>query len=613
MRESQARPQSYTHRANRWFTLTVLCLAVFSIMVGTMIVNILLPTLVRDLDASTRDLLWIVDGFNLVFAALVLAAGSLSDRFGRKGALIWGLAIYSAASLLSAFATTPTQLIFWRTIAGLGAAVVFPTTLSIISNVFPDRAERAKAIALWGAAAGASVAIGPVIGGALVEATDWGGAFVFCAAVGALTLVLGIVAVPTSRDPSTPPVDVVGLLLSIAMLGMLVYTIIEAPDRGWASAATLLNFTAAALFALAFAIWENHIAQPMLDVRLFANMRFTAASGSVTLCYFALFGFIFLITQYSQFILGWGVLEAGVRQIPVALAVAVFSLLGMPVAVRLGTKAVVAFGMAVLCVDFLWIATDGFHTSYTVIVGQMVLFGIGMGLVTTPATEAIMGVVPAAKAGIGSAVNDATRELGGTLGVAVIGTVCLSIYRATLQDVEAAPAMHEVAREGLGPALAVAGQTGDSNFAFLAQSAFLDGLAVGCWVAAGVCVLGAVLAAAFLPAHPEALHPEEETDQAVPADVALDDPRADDLPVTVGAERVFFSVQLRTQPACRGVDRRVGIRRAPSHERVDVLLPRPYLQRDVDAGRLGPVGDALRIVEQRLGIAGAHEHRRHTR
>ncbi len=540
MKDSQARPPRYVDRVNRWLTLTVLCLAVFSIMVGTMIVNILLPTLVRDLDATTRDLLWIVDGFNLVFAALVLAAGSLSDRFGRKGALVWGLAIYSAASLLSAFATTPSQLIFWRAIAGLGAAVVFPTTLSIISNVFPDRRERAKAIAIWGAAAGASVAIGPVIGGALVEATNWGGAFVFCAGVGTLTLLLALPTVPTSRDPSVPRVDVVGLTLSIAMLGMLVYTIIEAPDRGWASAATLLNFCAAILFGLAFGIWENHIAAPMLDVRLFANMRFTAASGSVTLCYFALFGFIFLITQYSQFILGWGVLEAGVRQIPVALAVAVFSLLGMPVAVRFGTKAVVSFGMAVLAVDFLWIATDGFNTGYAVIVGQMLLFGIGMGLVTTPATEAIMGVVPAAKAGIGSAVNDATRELGGTVGVAVIGTVCLSIYRGNLENVEAAPGMQEVAREGLGPALAVAAQTGDTNFAFLAQTAFLDGLAVGCWVASGVCVLGAVLAAVFLPAHPEALHPEAETDQDFPADVVIAETRPDELLVPVSVGPVFF-------------------------------------------------------------------------
>jgi EmrB/QacA subfamily drug resistance transporter len=496
--------QSYRGPVNRWVTLGVLCLAVFTIMVGTMIVNILLPTMVRDLDATTRDLLWIVDGFNLVFAALVLAAGSLSDRFGRKGALIAGLTIYSAASLASAYAPDPNWLIAGRAVAGLGAAVVFPTTLSIISNVFPDRRERARAISLWGAASGASVAIGPVIGGALVEKTGWGGAFVFCALVGALTLVLSFSLVPTSRDPQAPRLDFLGLVLSVATLGLLVYTIIEAPDKGWASHETLQNFATAAVLALAFGLWENQVRDPMMDIRLFANMRFTAASGSVTLCFFALFGFIFLITQYSQFILGWGVLEAGARQIPVALAVAIFSLIGMPIAVRIGSKIVVCFGMAVLCGDFFWIARDSWHTSYTVIVGQMVLFGIGMGLTSTIATEAIMGVVPAAKAGIGSAVNDATRELGGTIGVAVIGSVSLSIYRAQLDRADIQPGPLHVAREGLGAAAKVAGQSNDPGLLRTAQSAFLDGLAVGCWVAAGVCAFGVLLAARYLPAHPEA-------------------------------------------------------------------------------------------------------------
>jgi EmrB/QacA subfamily drug resistance transporter len=506
--------RSYAAQVNRWVTLSVLCLAVFTIMVGTMIVNILLPTMVRDLDATTRDLLWIVDGFNLVFAALVLAAGSLSDRFGRKGALIAGLFVYSAASLASAYAPNPNWLIAGRAVAGIGAAVVFPTTLSIISNIFPDRNERAKAISLWGAASGASVAIGPVIGGALVEKTGWGGAFVFCALVGALTLVLSFSLVPTSRDPEAPRLDFLGLVLSVATLGLLVYTIIEAPDKGWASHETLQNFATAAVLALAFGLWENQAREPMMDIRLFANMRFTAASGSVTLCFFALFGFIFLITQYSQFILGWGVLEAGARQIPVALAVAIFSLIGMPIAVRIGSKIVVCFGMAVLCGDFFWVATDGFHTTYTAIVGQMVLFGIGMGLTSTIATEAIMGVVPAAKAGIGSAVNDATRELGGTIGVAVIGSVSVSIYRAHLDQANLDPGALHVAREGLGAAAKVAGQMQDPGLLRTAQQAFLDGLSVGCWVAAGVCAFGVLLAGRYLPAHPEAAHEETVDDAA---------------------------------------------------------------------------------------------------
>jgi EmrB/QacA subfamily drug resistance transporter len=495
-------------QVNRWTTLAVLCLAVFCVMVATMIVNILLPTLNRELDASTKDLLWIVDAFNLVFAAFVLAAGSLSDRFGRKGALIAGLSIYVAASTLSAFAPNPEMLILWRAVAGLGAAVVFPTTLSIISNVFPDRRERATAIGIWGAATGASVAVGPIIGGAMVEGTEWGAAFLFCSGVAAVTLVLAIYLVPTSRDPSVPRLDYVGLVLSTAALGTLVYAIIQAPERGWGSPASLGDFGAATCLLVAFAIWESHVEQPMLDVRLFTNLRFTAASGSVTLSFFALFGFIFLITQFAQFVLGWGVLEAGLRQTPVAFAVAGASLFGTPLAVRLGTKIVVCTGLLFLVAGFYWVSTCTDTTRYPSIVGQMVTIGIGMGLTSAPATEAIMGVVPAAKAGIGSAVNDATRELGGTLGVAVIGSVSLSVYRESLADDITDPAVLGPAQDSVGAAMAVAAQTGDPNITFLAQQAFIDALQIGCWVAAAVCAVGVVLAAIYLPAHPVA--PDEK-------------------------------------------------------------------------------------------------------
>ena len=504
---------------NRWLTLVVLCLAVFCVMVATMIVNILLPTLNRELDASTKDLLWIVDAFNLVFAALVLAAGSLSDRFGRKGALMTGLAIYIVASTLSAFASSAEMLILWRAVAGLGAAVVFPTTLSIISNVFPDRAERAKAIGMWGAASGASVAIGPVIGGAMVEASEWGAAFLFCSGAGVLTLALTIFLVPTSRDPEVPRLDYVGLVLSICALGMLVYAIIQAPERGWGSPASLGDFGAAACLLVAFALWESQVRVPMLDVRLFTNLRFTAAAGAVTFSFFALFGFIFLITQYSQFVLGWGVLEAGLRQIPVAFAVAGASLIGTPLAVRLGTKLVVCVGSLFLVVGFYWVSTCDEATTYPTIVGQMVTIGIGMGLTSAPATEAIMGVVPAAKAGIGSAVNDATRELGGTLGVAVIGSIALSVYRESIAEDVTDGALAAPAQESVGAALALSQQTGDASIAFAAQQAFIDALEIGCWVAAGVCLVGFILAAIYLPAHPVVL---EEVAAPLP-----DEPPAD--------------------------------------------------------------------------------------
>ena len=490
-------------RSSRWAALAVLCLAAFTINVATSIAFVSLPTLTEELDASSRDLLWIVDGFNLAFAALVLAAGSLSDRFGRKGALLTGLAVYVVASALCAWSDTAGELILWRFVAGVSAAIIFPTTLSIISNLFSERGERAKAIGLWGAATGIAIALGPIAGGALLNSFWWGSAFVFCAGLGVVTLLLAMLLVPTSRDPETPPLDVLGLGLSTVGLGLLVHTIIEGSERGWSSTETLGGFGAAALVLAIFALWERGRTHPMLDVRLFRNMRFTAASGAVTFAYFALFGFVFLISQYFQFILGYDVLEAGLRQVPVALSVAVASIVGTALAVRFGTKAVVVVGLVVFAGGFVWASSVDGDTSYPIIVLQMLMIGSGLGLTSTPATEAIMGVVPAAKAGIGSAMNDATRELGGTLGVAVIGSIAISIYRDRIaQDVPDGP-VREVARESLGAAAEAASRARDPQLLVQAQDGFLSGLMTGCLVAAGVCLVGAVLALLFLPAQPD--------------------------------------------------------------------------------------------------------------
>lgn len=344
--------------------IAVLCLAVFTINVATTITNITLPTLVTELGATSRDLLWIVDAFNLTFAAFVLAAGSLSDRFGRREWLVGGLALYVVASAAGAASQDTGQLIAARAVAGLAAAVIFPTRLSIIANLFSDRGERARAIGLWGAATGLAVAFGPIVGGAVLELWWWGATLVFCAVIGLAALLLTLRYVPTSRDPSTPRLDVRGLVLSTMALGLLVHTIIEAPERGWGSQATLTGFavTAALLAAFAAAEWRTRV--PMLDVRLFGNLRFTAASLAVTFAFFALFGFIFLITQYFQFVREYGAFEAGLRQLPVALAVAGASLTGAVLAVRLGTKAVVGGGLLLLAAAYVWISMVSPATSY---------------------------------------------------------------------------------------------------------------------------------------------------------------------------------------------------------------------------------------------------------
>jgi EmrB/QacA subfamily drug resistance transporter len=489
--------------------LAVLCLGVFLINLSTLIVNIALPQIADQLHASTRDLLWIVDAFNLSFAALVLAGGNLSDRFGRRGALIAGLVVFAAGSLAGSAAESPAMLIAMRVVTGVGSAVIYPVTLSIIVNIFTERLERVKAIAIWGATIGLAIGMGPLVGGALVQHYRWGSILLFTGAVAVLALLLTVRYAPDSRDPATPPLDVLGLVLSTTGLGVMIYTIIQAPQRGWAASASLVGFALALAVLTAFVAQERRCPHPMLDVGLFANLRFTAASGAVTIAFFAMFGFIFLIVQYFQLMHAYGPFETGLRCLPVALVTAPAALIGMRLSVRWGNKLVVAGGLLSFTIAFLWISTIHAHTNYPVIVAQMVFLGLGLGFSTAPATEAIMGVVPPEKAGVGSAVNDATRELGGTLGVAVIGSIALSIYRNTIADHGLPPATLTVARSSTESALAYAGRlhalghdAAAAKISAAAHTGFIDGLHAGCLVAAAVNLLGAVLVLRYLPAHP---------------------------------------------------------------------------------------------------------------
>ncbi len=394
-------------------TLVTLCLAAFIISLDVTIVNVALPTLVRQADATTTDLQWVVDAYNLVFAALVLVAGSLSDRLGRKGMLLAGLGVFGAASLAGSICTTASQLIGARAVMGLGAAMMFPATLSLLTNVFTGRRERAAAIGLWGATTGVGIATGPIVGGWLLERFWWGSVFLFMVPVAAAVAALAAWAVPTSRDPRTPSVDWRGLILSAVGMAVLVLGIIQAPGWGWGSPRAIGTLTAGTALLAAFAAAESRTAYPMLDIALFRNPRFTAASGSVAIAFFALNGFIFLMTQYFQVVRGFSPLGTGVRLLPVASSVAIASVIGTRLAVRIGNKIIVGGGLALFCAALLWISTASRTTSYSVIAAQMIVFGIGMGLTQAPATEAIMGAVPKEKAGVGSAVNDATRLFGG--------------------------------------------------------------------------------------------------------------------------------------------------------------------------------------------------------
>jgi EmrB/QacA subfamily drug resistance transporter len=505
--------------------LVALLLAAFAINLDTTIVNVALPKLALELHASNSQLQWVVDAFNLLFAASVLAAGSLSDRFGRKGMLLAGLGVFGLASLVGGLTSDPGQLIAARAVMGIGAAMVFPSTLSLLTNVFVERSERAKAIGLWGAITGVAIALGPIVGGALLEAFDWRSIFFAMTPVAAVAALLVTRFVPASRDPLAPAVDRGGFVLSAAAVGLLIYTIIEAPERGWGSAATLGGFAATVLAVAAFVAWERRRDNPMLDLGLFADRRFTAASAAVAISFFALSGFIFLVTQYFQFFKGYTPLSTGIRLLPVASCVAIFSVLGAKLAVRFGTKLVVGTGLIATAAFYLWVSSSSATTAYGTIALQMVVLGTGMGLTSAPATEAIMGVVPKAKAGVGSAMNDATRLLGGTLGVAVIGSVFASLYSSRLGDLLPAALQGGAAagaKESVGAALTAAGEAARSGHPALAtaigeasNSAFFSGFRAGDLVAAAVAGAGAVMAFALLPAQPTAADDDEPTEAAV--------------------------------------------------------------------------------------------------
>lgn len=488
-------------RTSRAAVLATVSVAVLAINLNTTIVNIALPTLSRELDAGTRDLLWIVDGYNLAFAALVLAAGSLSDRFGRRPALVAGLAGFGLASLAAALVDSSGALIATRFAAGVCAAVIFPTTLSIIANAYTDRRQRAAALGIWGAATGVGVAAGPVAGGWLLQHFAWQSVFWAMIPVAGAALAMALAFVPESRDPSVPALDRRGLVASVALLGTLTWTIIEAPDAGWTSTRTILGFGASLALLAVFLRLEHATAHPMLDISLFRDRRFSAAAAAVTISYFALFGFIFLVTQFFQFVRDYSALATGTRILPVAVSIAVSSVVGGLLAPRIGVKAVVTVGMTLLGTSFLWISTMDADAPYaSVIVGQMVLLGTGLGLISTPATESIMQALPPARAGVGSAVNDATRELGGTLGVAVVGSLFASVYGARLADDLAGalpPDQLDAAQESVGVADAIGAQV--PAVAAATQDAFMSGMGLACVVIGLLCLAGALLSLVALP------------------------------------------------------------------------------------------------------------------
>ncbi|MCU1370519.1 MAG: drug resistance transporter, partial [Ilumatobacteraceae bacterium] len=414
----------------RWIALGVLCMSLLVVGLDNTILNVALPRLSADLDATTSQLQWIIDGYTLVFAGLLLTTGSLGDRYGRRSALSAGLLVFVAGSIASAFATTPELLIATRSIMGVGAALIMPATLSLLTNIFTDPTERAKAIGIWAGVSGIGVAIGPMLGGWLLEHFSWGSVFLVNVPVVAIALPAGYFLLPDSKAANSPKLDVLGALLSIVALVSLVWAIIEAPAKGWTSPSVLGAFALGAATMAVFIWWQTTTDHPMLDIKFFRNPRFSAANLAVTLTFFAMFGSMFVITQFMQFVLGYTPLEAGIRSVPLALMLMVVAPQSTRLVRRVGTKLVVAGGLATVAIGLGVASTATPELGYVGrILPSQILLGLGIALAMAPATESIMGSLPRSKAGVGSAMNDTTRQMGGALGVAIIGSILATSYR----------------------------------------------------------------------------------------------------------------------------------------------------------------------------------------
>jgi EmrB/QacA subfamily drug resistance transporter len=500
--------------ARRWWILGVLILSLFAATLDNTILNVALPTLARQLSATTSQLQWMVDSYTLVFAGLLLVAGALSDRYGRRLALVAGLLIFGVGSVVSAFVTTADQLILARAFMGLGAALTMPATLSIIANVF-DEAERPKAIAMWSAVSGLGIVVGPILGGWLVEHFAWNAIFLVNVPVVLLGIVAILLVVPESKATRAPALDPIGALLSVGGLVALVYGIIEVPMRGWDDPLILGSLAAAAGLIGGFLAWERHVAEPMLDIRLFRNPRFSAASLSVTLVMFSLMGVLFFLTQYLQGVLGLSAMETGIRFVPLAIGVIASAPVGAKLTGRFGAKIATAFGLLVTALSLALLATVQVASGDLLIGSVLAIAGFGLGVAMTPATDAIMGALPKEQAGVGSAVNDTTREIGGAIGVAVLGSVFSAVYADRMASIASAlPAeVGTVVRDSIGGALAVASEVGGAPGAAItaaARSAFVDGMATASLIGMGVAVAGAVVALVWLPARATA------SDEAAP-------------------------------------------------------------------------------------------------
>ncbi|MGV9311872.1 MFS transporter [Streptomyces sp. NPDC003691] len=494
--------------------LAVMCVALMMIVSMVVGLTVALPGIAADTGAGQAELLWIMNSYGLVFAGFLLPAGALGDRYGRKGMLLAGVLVFGAASAGSMFADDPGLLILLRVVAGVGSAMIMPMTLSIVTTIFPPQ-ERAGAVAIWSAVAAGGALMGLLISGALLEAFSWRSVFGLSVALAVLSGVLILAIVPTSRDPEETPVDVIGALLSVVGLCAVVYAIIEGPERGWTDAAVLAGAIGGTVALFAFVLWELKTEHPLLDPRFFRIGAFSAGSIVIVMASVAIFGLFFVMLQYLQWLKDYSPFVAGLALMPMTVAVGLVSPAAPGLVRRFGLRVVMTAAMAIMAVGMGVLTTLDADSSYLPVLIGTVVIGAGIALCLAPATDSIVASLPDSKQGVASAVNDVTREVGGALGVAILGSAFNSGYRAGIGDREdAVPAdVLGTVRNSIDAALVTAEKIGGAAGARLADAArfaFADGLGRAMLVSAVFVAVGALAVLLLAPGREESIRLQEK-------------------------------------------------------------------------------------------------------
>ena len=440
--------------ARRWIILGVLVLSLVLVVAAVSSVNTAIPSIRTQLQPTDSQLLWIVDLYAVVFAGLLLPAGALGDKFGRRGALQFGLAVFAVASVLASESGSPAQLLAWRGVMGLGAAFIMPSTLSLLTSVFPPQ-ERSKAIAVWTGFAGAGGVIGTLIGGLVLNSFWWGSVFFVSVPIALIALVLVTLLCPSSKEEVNRRLDPIGALLSVVGFGALLYGIIEGPEKGWGSIHSVGAFALAAIALIGFVLWEKRSSEPMLDMKFFAIRRFGIGSLGVTFVFLAMFAMFFLMAQYLQSVRGYSPLRSGFATLPFAIVMIALSPRGPALGEKFGTKRVISVGFVILPIALFLLSLITATSPYWFVALCLCAMALGPAFAIPTFSSGIVLSLPLDKAGVGSAVNDTTREVGGAIGIAVLGSILSSHYRSGMKPAIAqlpaeAGQVAEAAQRGVG-------------------------------------------------------------------------------------------------------------------------------------------------------------------